>query len=392
MSIEIKVPTLGESITEATVSKWLKKEGEKFDIDEPLVEIETDKITLEVSAPSAGILEKINVDEGTNVNVGGVLGLINESNVSNIKNVNKKEKVEEPKKLNDNINTLSPSVKKIVQEQNIDTSKITLSRSDKRITKSDVINYLDDSDQNKTKTNINEESKKQQEEIVPMSKIRQTIALRLKDAQNTSAILTTFNEVDMSKIIKIRDLKKNDFLGQYGVKLGYMSFFVKATIIALKEYPAVNAEIKDDNIIFKNYFHIGIAVGTESGLVVPVIKNANKLNFGQTEKIINDLSIKAREGKLSIDDLSNGTFTISNGGVYGSMLSTPILNRPQSGILGMHNIVKRPVVVDNKIVIRPIMYLAFSYDHRIIDGKESVGFLVSIKESLENPSELVLGF
>tara|TARA_Y100000590_G_scaffold283755_1_gene319231 strand:+ start:213 stop:1391 length:1179 start_codon:yes stop_codon:yes gene_type:complete len=392
MSIEIKVPTLGESITEATVSKWLKKEGEKFDIDEPLVEIETDKITLEVSAPSAGILEKINVDEGTNVNVGGVLGLINESNVSNIKNVNKKEKVEEPKKLNDNINTLSPSVKKIVQEQNIDTSKITLSRSDKRITKSDVINYLDGSDQNKTKTNINEESKKQQEEIVPMSKIRQTIALRLKDAQNTSAILTTFNEVDMSEIIKIRDLKKNDFLGQYGVKLGYMSFFVKATIIALKEYPAVNAEIKDDNIIFKNYFHIGIAVGTESGLVVPVIKNANKLNFGQTEKIINDLSIKAREGKLSIDDLSNGTFTISNGGVYGSMLSTPILNRPQSGILGMHNIVKRPVVVDNKIVIRPIMYLAFSYDHRLIDGKEAVGFLVSIKESLENPSELVLGF
>ena len=392
MSIEIKVPTLGESITEATVSKWLKKEGEKFDIDEPLVEIETDKITLEVSAPSAGILEKINVDEGTNVNVGGVLGLINESNVSNIKNVNKKEKVEEPKKLNDNINTLSPSVKKIVQEQNIDTSKITLSRSDKRITKSDVINYLDGSDQNKTKTNINEESKKQQEEIVPMSKIRQTIALRLKDAQNTSAILTTFNEVDMSEIIKIRDLKKNDFLEQYGVKLGYMSFFVKATIIALKEYPAVNAEIKDDNIIFKNYFHIGIAVGTESGLVVPVIKNANKLNFGQTEKIINDLSIKAREGKLSIDDLSNGTFTISNGGVYGSMLSTPILNRPQSGILGMHNIVKRPVVVDNKIVIRPIMYLAFSYDHRLIDGKEAVGFLVSIKESLENPSELVLGF
>ena len=197
---------------------------------------------------------------------------------------------------------------------------------------------------------------------------------------------------DMSEIIKIRDLKKNDFLGQYGVKLGYMSFFVKATIIALKEYPAVNAEIKDDNIIFKNYFHIGIAVGTESGLVVPVIKNANKLNFGQTEKIINDLSIKAREGKLSIDDLSNGTFTISNGGVYGSMLSTPILNRPQSGILGMHNIVKRPVVVDNKIVIRPIMYLAFSYDHRLIDGKEAVGFLVSIKESLENPSELVLGF
>ena len=306
--------------------------------------------------------------------------------------MNKKEKVEEPKKLNDDINTLSPSVKKIVQEKNIDTSKITLSRSDKRITKSDVINYLDDSDQNKTKTNINEESKKQQEEIVPMSKIRQTIALRLKDAQNTSAILTTFNEVDMSKIIKIRDLKKNDFLEQYGVKLGYMSFFVKATIIALKEYPAVNAEIKDDNIIFKNYFHIGIAVGTESGLVVPVIKNANKLNFGQTEKIINDLSIKAREGKLSIDDLSNGTFTISNGGVYGSMLSTPILNRPQSGILGMHNIVKRPVVVDNKIVIRPIMYLAFSYDHRLIDGKEAVGFLVSIKESLENPSELVLGF
>ena len=389
MSIEIKVPTLGESINEATVSKWLKKEGETFEIDEPLVEIETDKITLEVAAPSSGTLEKIKVEEGNDIKVGGVLGLINESKKS--QNNEKKEIKNIKEDLQPN-EIISPSAKKMIAENDLDVSKIATTREDKRINKSDVIEYISDEKNSVLKNEIKESKKNQEEEIVKMSNIRKTIAKRLKDAQNNSAILTTFNEVDMSEIIKIRDAKKDSFVEQYGVKLGYMSFFVKATISALQEFPAINAEIREDNIVYKNYFHIGIAVGTENGLVVPVIKNANELNFGQTEKIIFDLSTKAKEGKLTIDDLSNGTFTISNGGVYGSMLSTPILNTPQSGILGIHNIVKRPTVVEDSIVIRPIMYLAFSYDHRLIDGKEAVGFLVSIKKTLENPSKMILGF
>jgi len=389
MSVEIKVPTLGESINEATVSKWIKKEGESFEIDEPLVEIETDKITLEVAAPSAGILEKISVNEGNEVKVGGVLGLINESKI-NEKNINKEEKIIEKNSEKEEI--ISPSAKKMIAENNIDISKIPVSREDNRINKKDVIEYMSSTQDNISQNNNLQSKSLQEEEIVKMSNIRKTIAKRLKEAQNNSAILTTFNEVDMSEIIKIRESKKDSFLKQYGVKLGFMSFFVKATISALKEFPAVNAEIKEDTIVYKNYFHIGIAVGTEEGLVVPVIKNANNLNFGQTEKIIFELSTKAKEGKLTIEDLSNGTFTISNGGVYGSMLSTPILNTPQSGILGMHNIVKRPSVVDDKIVIRPIMYLAFSYDHRLIDGREAVSFLVSIKGALEKPSAMILGF
>ena len=394
MSVEIKVPTLGESITEATVAKWLKKEGDSFDIDEPLVEIETDKITLEVTAPSAGVLQKINVKEGNDIRVGGILGLINESlNENNLfnkeNNSNDSDMIEEviQNKSTDSI-IASPSAKKMVEENNLDISKIPLSRNDGRITKGDIIDYMEE---DKIKIVEHNKSDNKSEQIVKMSKIRQTIAIRLKDAQNTAAILTTFNEVDMTEIINIRKEKNNSFKEQYGVKLGFMSFFIKAVITALKEFPAVNAEIKENNIIYKNYFHIGIAVGTENGLVVPVIKNADNLNFGQTEIIIVELSEKARQGKLSIDDLSDGTFTISNGGVYGSMLSAPILNPPQSGILGMHKILKRPVVVDDKIVIKQMMYLAFSYDHRIIDGKESVGFLVKIKELLENPSSLILG-
>ena len=398
MSTELIVPTLGESITEATVSKWLKKIGEPFEIDEPLVEIETDKITVEVPAPSAGVLSKIKVKEGKDVSIGGVLGIISESNGTTPPKEKKQSQTkvvkEDTTKTKPDPNNqsnlkkdskLSPSVKKILEENNLDSSKVNSSREDGRLTKADVIEHLNNPSKNNKKSTVGKE------EIVPMSKIRRTIATRLKEAQNTAAILTTFNEVDMSEIIKVREAKKEDFMERYGVKLGFMSFFVKASVMALQEFSAVNAEIRDENIIYKNHFDIGIAVGTEKGLVVPVLKNADKMTFGDIEKQIVELSTKAKEGTLTMDDLSGGTFTISNGGVYGSMLSTPIINYPQSGILGMHNIIKRAVVVDDEIVIRPMMYLAFSYDHRIIDGKESVGFLVKLKELLESPSAIVLG-
>ena len=398
MSIELIVPTLGESITEATVSKWLKKVGESFEVDEPLVEIETDKITVEVPAPSAGVLSEITVQEGKDVNIGGVLGIIGDAaeitsskeNESSEPKVVKGERKESKTKSTKNVNLesnikLSPSVKKILEENNLNASQIKASRDDGRLVKADVMEHLKNPLKNTKKSN------ERREEIVPMSKIRRTIATRLKEAQNTAAILTTFNEVDMSEIIKVREAKKEDFMKRYDVKLGFMSFFVKASVTALQEYSAVNAEIRDDNIVYKNHFDIGIAVGTEKGLVVPVLKNADEMTFGDIEKQIVELSSKAKKGALTMDDLSGGTFTISNGGVYGSMLSTPIINRPQSGILGMHNILKRAVVVDDEIVIRPMMYLAFSYDHRIIDGKESVGFLIKVKEILENPSTIILG-
>ena len=397
MTVELIVPTLGESITEATVSKWLKKVGEPFDIDEPLVEIETDKITVEVPAPQAGSLSEIKAKEGSDILIGGVLGIIGDSNGSKKTQTNetknfepKKEKIVEQnikdnKKINKNNNKLSPSVKKMLVENNLDASSIKTQRDDGRITKEDILNHLEG------KNSLKKQKSTDREEIVPMSKIRQTIATRLKESQNTAAILTTFNEVDMSAIIEIREKKNDDFKERYGVKLGFMSFFVKAAVMSLQEFPAVNAEIRENNIVYKNHFDIGIAVGTEKGLVVPVLTNADEMTFGDIEKKIVELSDKAKEGSLTMDDLSGGTFTISNGGVYGSMLSTPIINRPQSGILGMHNIQKRAVVVDDEIVARPMMYLAFSYDHRIIDGKESVGFLVKIKSLLENPSKIVLG-
>jgi 2-oxoglutarate dehydrogenase E2 component (dihydrolipoamide succinyltransferase) len=398
MSVELIVPTLGESITEATVSKWLKKIGESFEVDEPLVEIETDKITVEVPAPSAGVLSEIKVKEGKDVNIGGVLGIIGEIDATTpskekkqlpeeeVSKENKKNKVVSNNQNNlTNDSKLSPSVKKILEENNLKSSKIKSSREDGRLTKADVLEHLKNPSKNNNKSSM------EREEIVPLSKIRRTIATRLKEAQNTAAILTTFNEIDMSEIINVRGAKKEDFMKRYDVKLGFMSFFVKASVMALKEFSAVNAEIRDDNIIYKNHYDIGIAVGTEKGLVVPVLKNADKMTFGDIEKQIVELSSKAKKGTLTMDDLSGGTFTISNGGVYGSMLSTPIINRPQSGILGMHNISKRAVVVDDEIVIRPMMYLAFSYDHRIIDGKESVGFLIKVKELLENPSSIILG-
>ena len=397
--MELIVPTLGESITEATVSKWLKKVGDSFDADEPLVEIETDKITVEVPAPSAGSITEIKVEEGVDVNIGGVLALLGDQKTSNTsstsKDVPKKETVIEEKKEekpNKELETspvggnqkLSPSVQKMIAENDLSADKIPSSRTDGRLTKGDVFNFMSNPSK---KTS----SSKEREEVVRMSKIRKTIATRLKESQNTAAILTTFNEVDMSEIMKVRESKKEDFVERYGVKLGFMSFFVKAVVSSLEEFPAVNAEIREENIIYKNHFDIGIAVGTEKGLVVPVLKDADTMTFGDIEKNIVELSTKAKEGSLTMDDLTGGTFTISNGGVYGSMLSTPIINRPQSGILGMHNIQKRAVVVDDEIVIRPMMYLAFSYDHRIIDGKESVGFLVNIKNLLENPSKLILG-
>ena len=397
MTVELIVPTLGESITEATVSKWLKKVGEPFNVDEPLVEIETDKITVEVPAPQAGSLSEIKAKEGTDIQIGGILGIIGDSNGSKkiqtneTKNVEpKKEKIveqniREDKKINQNNNKLSPSVKKMLEENNLDASSVKTQRDDGRITKEDILNHLEG------KNTLKKQKPTDREEIVPMSKIRQTIATRLKESQNTAAILTTFNEVDMSAIIEIREKKNDDFKERYGVKLGFMSFFVKAVVMSLQEFPAVNAEIRENNIVYKNHFDIGIAVGTEKGLVVPVLTNADEMTFGDIEQKIVELSDKAKEGSLTMDDLSGGTFTISNGGVYGSMLSTPIINRPQSGILGMHNIQKRAVVVDDEIVARPMMYLAFSYDHRIIDGKESVGFLVKIKSLLENPSKIVLG-
>ena len=397
--MELIVPTLGESITEATVSKWLKKVGDSFDADEPLVEIETDKITVEVPAPSAGSISEIKVEEGADINIGGVLAILGDQKISKTssasKNVSKKETGVEEKKeekiskkvemtpAGDNAK-LSPSVQKLIAENDLSADKISSSRTDGRLTKGDVFNFMSNPSSKST-------SSKEREEVVKMSKIRKTIATRLKESQNTAAILTTFNEVDMSEIMQVRDSKKEDFVERYGVKLGFMSFFVKAVVSSLQEFPAVNAEIRDEHIIYKNHFDIGIAVGTEKGLVVPVLKDADTMTFGDIEKNIVELSTKAKEGSLTMDDLTGGTFTISNGGVYGSMLSTPIINRPQSGILGMHNIQKRAVVVDDKIVIRPMMYLAFSYDHRIIDGKESVGFLVSIKNLLENPSKLILG-
>ncbi len=393
--MELIVPTLGESITEATVSKWLKKVGESFEADEPLVEIETDKITVEVPAPSAGSISEIKVHEGADVNIGGVLALLGDKKDQNDSSMLKKPVTEKTKKEatkeeivstsnNGESNKLSPAVKKLINENDLDSDKIISSRSDGRLTKSDVFNFMNN-------PSMTDKTSKEREEVVKMSKIRKTIATRLKESQNTAAILTTFNEVDMSEIMKVRETKKEDFMERYNVKLGLMSFFVKAVVTSLQEFPAVNAEIREENIIYKNHFDIGIAVGTEKGLVVPVIKDADTMTFGDIERQIVDLSSKAKEGTLTMDDLTGGTFTISNGGVYGSMLSTPIINRPQSGILGMHNIQKRAVVVDDEIVIRPMMYLAFSYDHRIIDGKESVGFLISIKNLLENPSKLILG-
>jgi 2-oxoglutarate dehydrogenase E2 component (dihydrolipoamide succinyltransferase) len=432
MSEKILVPVLGESITEATISKWLKQEGDQVDADEPIVELETDKVNLEVPSPVSGTLIKINSKDGSVVEVGAILGSVSENGAGSKKsdqikkieptiqedNIIKidtkvREEKEEPEIFDEKITTdeeeekplvltqeireektisrpnknqtLSPAVRKIVVENKIDINSIKGSGKDGRVLKGDLINLMGVSPPPSER-----KIKHGQEERIKMTRLRQTIAKRLKQAQDNAALLTTFNEVDMTKIMEMRKENQEDFQKRYNIKLGLMSFFVKSCVVALKNFPAVNAEIEGDEIVYKNYYNISFAVGTDKGLVVPVLRNADELSFADIEKNIKEISEKAKDGKLAIEDLQGGTFTISNGGVYGSMLSTPILNLPQSGVLGMHNIVERPAVVDGEIKIRPIMYLALSYDHRIIDGKESVSFLKMIKENLEDPRRLFL--
>ena len=398
MADKIIVPTLGESIKEATVAKWLKKPGDAVKADEAVVSLETDKVSVDVTSPKAGVLSEILAPEGSTVSVGSALGMVGTGSAVSLSSKEKKpeeNKVVEIKKTEfkpDKVdqsktkqNELSPAVKRIVEEKNIDITSIVGSGKDGRILKGDLVGLMGFSPSpNKRKIEIGEE------ERVKMTRLRATIAKRLKDAQNNAAILTTFNEVDMSMIIQIRKDNKDEFEKRYGVKLGFMSFFVKACVNALQAFPAVNAEVQGEEIVYKNYYNIGVAVGTDKGLVVPVLGNADELSFDQIEKEIVNMGNKAKNNQLSIDELQGGTFTITNGGIYGSMLSTPIINPPQSGVLGMHNIVQRAVVINGKIEVRPIMYLALSYDHRIIDGKEAVSFLVRVKEILEDPRRLFL--
>ena len=430
MSEKILVPVLGESITEATVVKWLKSKGEMVEIDEAIVELETDKVNLEVPAPVNGVLSEINAQNGQVVEVGAILGSVSsgkydtskedvpkqkqkieksaeinksepelfENNVVKLKKssllkqngeqplVLNKEVIAESKIVkNESKQTLSPAVRKIVEEKNIDIKDIAGSGKEGRIIKGDLINLM-----GSTPKPSERKSQYGQEERIRMTRLRMTIAKRLKHAQTTAAILTTFNEVDMSSIIQMRQNYQEDFKNRFGIKLGFMSFFVKACIVGLKNFPAINAEIDNEEIVYKNYYNISFAVGIDKGLVVPVLKNADELSFADIEKNIKNISEKARDGKLTVGDLQGGTFTISNGGVYGSMLSTPILNTPQSGVLGMHNVIERPVSINGEVKIRPMMYLALSYDHRIIDGKDSVSFLKCIKENLEDPQRLFL--
>ena len=389
MTIEIKVPALGESVSEASIAKLYKNIGDFVKADELIIELETDKVTLEVNAPSNGTITDIKIKQGDNVKVGDIVAIMKEGGASNNKSESKTSNHSIENSSSQNFQfPLSPAPKKLVAENNIDISNINGSGKDGRITKGDVLQTISNLSNN-TNSQNNSLSTKPVERI-KMSKLRQKIAERLKESQNTAAILTTFNEVDMSSIMTIRSEYKDIFEKKHGVKLGFMSFFVKASIQALKEIPAVNAEIEGSDIIYKNYYDIGIAVGSPQGLVVPVLRNADKLNLSQIEKGITELGLKARDGKLTVADLSGATFTISNGGVYGSLMSTPIINPPQSGILGMHKIQERPMVINGEIKVRPMMYLALSYDHRIIDGKEAVTFLVRIKELLEDPRRLVL--
>jgi len=429
MSEKITVPTLGESVTEATVSKWLKSQGDKVIADEPLVELETDKVNVEVPSPTNGILGSIAVKEGETVNVGSLLGTINDLATkadttnkdikkyappkkekekkepeifNNTKNVKAKKisidetslQLDEPlildqpheeKVFNDNETKFSPAARKMANEVKVDLSRVEGSGKNGVVLKEDIMSLM-----GSKPAPAERKIKHGPEERVKMTRLRLTIAKRLKEAQENAAMLTTFNEVDMSEVITMRNQYKEEFLNSYGVKLGFMSFFVKACVIGLKNYPAINAEIQREEIVYKNYYNISIAVGTDRGLVVPVLRETDEMSFAEIEKNIGALGQKAKDGKITIEDLQGGTFTITNGGIYGSMLSTPILNPPQSAVLGMHNIVERPIVVDGKVEVRPIMYLALSYDHRIIDGKEAVSFLKIVKESLEQPKRLFL--
>ncbi len=429
MATDIVVPQLGESVTEATVAKWLKSVGEAVKVDDPLCELETDKVTLEVYATAAGALSEIRVQEGQTVEVGAVLGVIGEAGAAA-----KPTAAAAPPRPKRAFNpaagvtpgathpppppggggaaaeTQSPAVRKLVAEHGIDPAAVAGTGKDGRVTKGDVLAEVEGAGQKApapatpaaapapaaaapapaAAAPATARAKGSREERVRMTRLRKRIAERLKQAQNTAAMLTTFNEVDMTSLLATRDRYKDAFEKKHGVKLGFMSFFAKACIVALKEIPAVNGEIDGDEIVYKNYYDIGVAVGTEQGLVVPVVRDVDALSFGEIESTIAALGRKARDGKLSIDELTGGTFTISNGGVYGSLLSTPILNPPQSGILGMHKIQKRPVAIGDKVEIRPMMYLALSYDHRIVDGREAVTFLVRVKECLEDPQRILL--
>jgi 2-oxoglutarate dehydrogenase E2 component (dihydrolipoamide succinyltransferase) len=410
---EIKVPTLGESVSEATVAKWLKKEGDAVAADDTVCELETDKVTLEVNAPSAGVISRIIAPEGSNVGVGAVLGEIGAGSAANdTKNAPKNDPVAPapaapvaavavqpaptpaPAVAADNRN--GPAANKMMADNNINPANVAGSGKDGRVTKGDVISHMEapraaPAPAAAPSAPAAPRALAPREERVKMTRLRQSIAKRLKEAQNTAAMLTTFNEVDMTNVMEMRSEYKDAFEKKYKVKLGFMSFFVKAAVNALKEFPAINAEIDGDDIIYKNYYDLGVAVSTPQGLVVPVVKDCDTKNMAQIEKDIADMGLRARDGKLSIDEMKGGTFTITNGGIFGSMLSTPILNHPQVAILGMHNIVQRPVVMPNgEIKARPIMYVAMSYDHRIVDGKEAVSFLVRIKQAIEDPQRLVL--
>ena len=431
MAEKITVPTLGESVTEATVSKWLKSQGEEVTADEPLVELETDKVNVEVPSPTSGVLGTIAVKEGETVNVGSLLGTINGSTTTDhdIKEVNnytppekenkikelkifEEEKILKPKKskkvknnevklenetplildqvheekiTKKEVKQVSPAARKMAEETKVDLSQVQGTGKNGVVLKEDIMSLM-----GSKPAPAERKIKHGPEERVKMTRLRLTIAKRLKEAQENAAMLTTFNEVDMSEVMSMRNKYKEEFQNSYGVKLGFMSFFVKACVIGLKNYPAINAEIQGEEIVYKNYYNISIAVGTDRGLVVPVLRETDEMSFADIEKNIGNLGQKAKDGKITIEDLQGGTFTITNGGIYGSMLSTPILNPPQSAVLGMHNIVQRPIVVDGKVEIRPIMYLALSYDHRIIDGKEAVSFLKIVKESLEQPQRLFL--
>jgi 2-oxoglutarate dehydrogenase E2 component (dihydrolipoamide succinyltransferase) len=422
MATDIKVPALGESVTEATVARWIKQAGETVAVDEPLVELETDKVTVEVPSPVAGTLAEVLVAEGDNVNVGAVLGRISagagaaaptpaKQSPTQTASTAAAHDVVPPKesatqapaaqsaqaKPAGEAMPLSPAVRKLVDDNKLDASSIPASGKDGRLTKGDVLGALETKPQQvqtQAAAPAQPAAPRAQdtrgEERVRMSRLRKRIAERLKQAQNNAAMLTTFNEADMTEVMALRDRYRDSFEKRHGVRLGFMSFFVKAAIVALKEIPAVNAEIDGDEIVYKNYYDIGVAVGTGQGLVVPVLRDADKIGFADVEKKIGELGRRARDGKLTIEELTGGTFTISNGGVYGSLMSTPILNPPQSGILGMHKIQQRPMVVGGKIEARPMMYLALSYDHRIIDGSEAVTFLVRMKECIENPERLLL--
>jgi 2-oxoglutarate dehydrogenase E2 component (dihydrolipoamide succinyltransferase) len=414
---DIRVPTLGESVTEATVGKWFKQQGDAVAVDEPLVELETDKVTLEVPAPAAGVLSEVAVKNGDTVAVGALLGQIKEGvgaapkaaapiatkpaasptgapdeKTAKTKPIGAGPEQPQPREM-----PLPPSVRKMAAESGVDPSRIAGTGMHGQVTKADMLGAIERAAAAPTPVSAPVQMRAPspaddaaREERVHMTRLRQTIARRLKDAQNTAAMLTTFNEVDMSAVMHLRNEYKDLFEKKHGVKLGFMGFFVRACIQALKEIPAVNAEIDGTDIVYKNYYHIGVAVGTDRGLVVPVIRDADQMSLAQIEKTIADFGRRAREGTLKIEDMQGGTFTISNGGVYGSLMSTPILNAPQSGILGMHKIQERPVVVGGKIEPRPMMYLALSYDHRIVDGREAVTFLVRVKECLEDPARVVL--